>query len=81
VTSEDTDDKRSRTTNHTIKDLPMFTTVNANSTMDLADGSLTDVNGELVQQILRKFKLQCSDFMFFKNILRILEIEQREMNV
>ena len=54
-----------------MTDLPL-----ANITND----SSFEANTELVQNILKKFQLQRSDYLFFKNILRILANEQQEMN-
>ncbi len=41
--------------------------------------SAIDHSSELVQNVIRKFQLQRSDYMFLKNILRVLETEQMQM--
>ena len=60
-------------TNHTVTDLP-------NAKLESSFASSNEHSSELVQNILRKFQLQRADYMFLKNILGILENEQREMN-
>lgn len=71
VASGETDGTQSVTTNHTTTDLPSVT-----GTSDLP----FETNTDLVQNIMKKFQMQRADYLFFKNILRILENEQREMN-
>jgi len=41
--------------------------------------STMDNSSELVQNVIRKFQLQISDYMFLKNILSVLETEQMQM--
>jgi hypothetical protein len=38
-----------------------------------------DNGSELVQNIMRKFQLKKSDYMFLKNILRVLETEHMQI--
>ena len=80
VASGDTDDKQSMATNHTVTDLPTQTLMNPMSAVDYPSVSTTESSSELVQNVLKRFQLQRSDYTFLKNILRTLEVEQREMN-
>lgn len=48
-------------------------------TPDSSNLSPIDHNSELVENILRKFHLQRSDYMFLENILRVLEREQKQV--
>jgi hypothetical protein len=47
--------------------------------MESSYTSTMDNSSELVQNVIRKFQLQRSDYMFLKNILRVLETEQMQM--
>ncbi|UJR31107.1 hypothetical protein I4U23_018615 [Adineta vaga] len=79
VASGDTDDKHSRATNHTVTDLSPQTLTTPSITNESPYTSSVDNSSELVQNILRRFHLQRSDYMFLKNILRVLETEQMQM--
>ncbi len=74
LASGDTYDKRSMATNNTVTDLTGQTL-----TMESSYTSTMDNNSELIQNVLRKFQLQKSDYMFLKNILRVLETEHMQM--
>ncbi|CAF3585258.1 unnamed protein product [Rotaria sordida] len=78
-TSGDTDDQRSMGTNNTVTELPTQTLINSMLSNDSSHTIQIDHNSELVQNILRKFQLQRSDYMFLENILRVLEREQKQM--
>lgn len=54
-------------------------TPSSSDTLDSAYTSAVDNSSELVQNVLRRFQLQRSDYMFLKNILRVLETEQMQM--
>ena len=76
LASGDTDDKHSMETTNTITGYPsspILTPIESSYT------SAIDYSSELVQNVIRKFQLQRSDYMFLKNILRVLETEQMEM--
>ncbi len=77
--SGDTDDKHSRGTNTTVTELPIQTLMNPTLTTESTYTSAIDNSSELVQNVIRKFQLQRSDYMFLKNILRVLETEQVQM--
>ncbi len=79
LASGDTDDKQSRGTNATVTDLPIQTLMSPTLTTESTYTSAIDNSSELVQNVIRKFQLQRSDYMFLKNILRVLETEQVQM--
>jgi hypothetical protein len=77
LASGDTDDKHSMATNNTMTDLIIQT--NPISTMDSSYTSAIDNNSDIIQNVIRKFQLQKSDYLFLKNILRVLETEHMQM--
>jgi hypothetical protein len=79
LASGDTDDKHSMATNHTVTDLTTESIINPISAMESSYTSVIDNNSDIVQNILRKFQLQKSDYLFLKNILRVLETEHMQM--
>ncbi|CAF1397090.1 unnamed protein product [Adineta steineri] len=79
IKSGDTDDRHSRTTNHTVTGLPAQSLMNSVLTIESTYTTAIDNSSELVQNVIRKFQLQRSDYMFLKNILRVLETEQMQM--
>ena len=67
-------------TTHTVTDLPTQTLINPILTIESSYTSTTvDNSSELIQNIMRKFQLQRSDYSFLKNILYVLETEQMQM--
>ncbi|CAF1037199.1 unnamed protein product [Adineta ricciae] len=79
MASGDTDDKNSRATGHTITDLSPQPLTNPSMTSESLYATAIDNSSELVQNVLRRFQLQRSDYMFLKNILRVLETEQLQV--
>lgn len=66
-------------TNNTVTDLPGHILINPTLTMESSYTSAIDPSSELVQNVLRKFQLQKSDYTFLRNILRVLEAEHMQM--
>lgn len=66
-------------TNNTVTDLTGPSLLNPSLTMESSYTSAIDPSSELVQNVLRKFQLQKSDYMFLRNILRVLEAEHMQM--
>lgn len=67
-------------TNNTVTDLTTQTLMNPVLTIESSYTTAIDNNNsELVQNVMRKFQLQKSDYMFLKNILRVLETEHMQM--
>lgn len=66
-------------TNHTVTDLTTETLMNPILTIDSFDTTTVEKNSDLIQNILKKFQLQKSDYVFLKNILCILETEHMQM--
>lgn len=62
-----------------MTDLTEHTLTNPILSMESSYTTALDHSSELVQSVLRKFHLQKSDYLFLKNILRILEIEHMQM--
>lgn len=62
-----------------MTDLTGQTLIPPTLTMESSYTSAIDPSSELVQNVLRKFQLQKSDYMFLKNILRVLETEHMQM--
>lgn len=62
-----------------MTDLTEHTLMNPTSTMESSYTSAIDPSSELVQNVLRKFQLQKSDYIFLKNLLRVLETEHMQM--
>ena len=79
MASGDTDDKNSRATGHTITDLSPQPLTTPSMTSESLYATAIDNSSELVQNVLRRFQLQKSDYMFLKNILRVLETEQLQV--
>jgi len=80
LASGDTNDKRSTTTNDTVTDLTTQTITDQILTIESLYTSTMDNNSsELIQNVIQKFQLQKSDYIFLKNILSVLETEQMEM--
>ncbi len=79
LASGDTGSKRSMATNNTVTDLTTQTLMNPILTMESSYTSAIDNSSELVQNVMRKFQLQKSDYMFLKNILHVLETEHMQM--
>ncbi|CAF1466136.1 unnamed protein product [Rotaria sp. Silwood1] len=77
--SGDTDEQRSMTTNNTVTELPIHALISSMLSNESSHTTQIDHNSELIQDILRKFQLQRSDYMFLENILRVLEREQKQM--
>lgn len=66
-------------TNNTVTDLTGETLMNPVLTIESSYTTATDNSSELVQNVLKKFQLQKSDYLFLKNILRTLETEHMQM--
>jgi hypothetical protein len=67
-------------TNNTVTDLTTQTLMNPVLTIESSYTTAIDNNNsELVQNVMRKFQLQKSDYMFLKNILCVLETEHMQM--
>ncbi|CAF3047616.1 unnamed protein product [Rotaria sp. Silwood2] len=79
MTSGDTDEQRSMGTNNTVTELPTQTLISSMLSNESSQTTQIDHSSELVQDILRRFQLQRSDYMFLENILRVLEREQKQM--
>ncbi|CAF2126974.1 unnamed protein product [Rotaria magnacalcarata] len=79
IASSDTDEQRSMATTNTATELPTQAMTNSMLPNELMHPLQIDHNSELVQNILRKFHLQKSDYMFLENILRVLERERKQM--
>jgi DNA replication protein DnaD len=80
LASGDTNDKRSTTTNDTVTDLTTQTITDQILTIESLYTSTMDNNSsELIQNVIQKFQLQKSDYIFLKNILSVLETEQMQM--
>ena len=67
------------TTNNTVTEFSSETLINPILTIESSYTTAIDNSSELVQNVIRKFQLQRSDYMFLKNILRVLETEQMQM--
>ncbi|CAF4925671.1 unnamed protein product, partial [Rotaria socialis] len=79
IASSDTDEQRSMATTNTATQLPTHIMTNSMLSNEFIHSLQIDHNSELVQNILRKFHLQKSDYMFLENILRVLERERKQM--
>ncbi len=79
LASGDTDDKRSMATNNTVTDLTTETFINPILTIESSYTTAIDRPSELVQNVLRKFQLENSDYIFLKNLLCVLETEHMQM--
>jgi hypothetical protein len=67
------------TTNHTVTEFSSDTFMNPILTIEPSYTTAIDNSSDLVQNVIRKFQLQRSDYMFLKNILHVLESEQMQM--
>ncbi len=47
--------------------------------MESSYTSAIDNSSDIIQNVMRKFQLQKSDYLFLKNILRVLETEHMQM--
>lgn len=74
IKSGDTEEQHSMATSNTAIEFGTHTTFRNDCGLSIQ----IDHNSELVQNILRKFHLQRSDYMFLENILRVLERERQQ---
>jgi hypothetical protein len=56
-----------------------LTTPTITNPMESSYTSAIDNSSDIIQNVMRKFQLQKSDYLFLKNILRVLETEHMQM--